>query len=1382
MNLSQLVNLDQVQPSVQIAQSPIEYTQGGVSGGQVQVGDPGVILTSYAPVDEKAAMFFALSEVARGVQQGLNNFDQIAGGIEKRKIQDAETEFERISGDEGLLPEQKEEKMNAYLKDVSTPYLGNSWRKNLANQMQRNWKSTQAQSQFYTLKYQEHIANWRKLNPITALTPELEAMLFTTFFDNYPLAKNNPTLVDAWGRTNDAVSQNLLKIDLDDWSSATERFFKKVDQQELALYITDVMGTERTNQFRADNLQFIDLIDKARDNPNMSAEDVYALAMGKFDSYLAERVNKDPKLRENPGIVNQYRAVGEAVLRRQIEPLIATLPQANVFITEQRAGSSITGTIATGTPEQIKDSLYTNFYNAPFKVKDTLFKVLPEALKSSYDRTNPSVTVNRSGQQVNVNWNMLTVPEKMNVIQQDLNSVVEDMQLSRDTTEIKRWWYEDDKGNRYYDEAPPGVKITRQGQAKEIQRIKRKDSLPVFVDEAKSAFTMGGYKLFAQEQASSLTNEFKELKDMASVSSGLPSFEEAKTKSVDALKRATGLTDDEVYEIMPWLKDYDESTTGITPQVVANQISQSKPISDLLQKKNVDPGLVQIFVAGLSDLLTTGKKSGGSFSSEKRKFASQEEAAKDILADPNTAYPYLVASKNGQLSGPALEDFRLVGEAFSIINGTMQQTAYVDYERRYADSTPEYTTLLTKSLSGSPMSPAEKQALDQHRYTINQDIAEIYGTPLQNLRWEVQSNTVDEGGFGTKLSFDNANQVQWVNPKSKRITPEGRRAGLYFTAEASYRANNPGLEGNDKYFGQLKTNIKLIAQQGIEGVDPSIAYSTLHALRGLERKDGTSIFTSGTIDDVFMTNLARAVSVGGIPDSMEQFSERGQVYIRSLDVLADVVASNPQLGKNSIQYSNKSINPAENTLAYINAVISDLSTGTFSLYGLQKSKSPTAEDVVYKPETYVQNFAVALNLPNLETPESSLQDIYHLLFEPVLARSYGSGFAITPNANIDAILPGLTLPWNQTPAHEKLAWYIKQALEYGPQEEFVERFTLVVATRNSQALDSFKTPQEQFGVMQSLVNTEKAFRAGRDVGLPPLVFTTRFMGNETWTQYDPNTLSLSSIPYTSVSYDGIRLTNSSQQWLNAVNNVSDNGIIPSWEEMHEAAKNGLLGDITPERVEEIAQKVFGIEEKARQGLQKNIDPADLFLIGLLGRPIINAGDSGDTYSSIETIVKVLGIQDPFLQNLRYSTQMTEYPQNWSNERKKRFAEIINRKDSSVFELLEFTSDNFFFEESLVDFFHLGKTDLKDRKLSFDSDIDQRYLILRSKDLSTEGSSGGNETFVAKIDFEIPESNVANTDIKKEKAIRFLKTFDWFLRQSSFARENKKKKQQVESDE
>jgi hypothetical protein len=163
MNIQNLLQMPAIEP-IQVQQTPVEYKQSSFSGGGFAPGQ----MANLPAKSSEQYMYESLSQIAMGVQQGLNTFANISERIDRKKIAETETTWESIDALD-IDPREKVKQFNTYIDQVSTPISGELWKKQIANRMAKSW-GKDAYEQFVADEYTEQAKNWEeydgKMGPV----------------------------------------------------------------------------------------------------------------------------------------------------------------------------------------------------------------------------------------------------------------------------------------------------------------------------------------------------------------------------------------------------------------------------------------------------------------------------------------------------------------------------------------------------------------------------------------------------------------------------------------------------------------------------------------------------------------------------------------------------------------------------------------------------------------------------------------------------------------------------------------------------------------------------------------------------------------------------------------------------------------------------------------------------------------------------------------------------------------------------------------------------------------------------------------------------------------------------------------------------------------
>lgn len=209
MNLQSLLALDPVQPNVAPIGVDPQYNQSQFQGGHVQLGQAA---QQIGPTGDEA-LYGALSEIAGGVAQGIDNFSKISSMIEKDKITKAETFVDEISADETLTPDQKQQKYDTYMRDVWTPVLGKTWKKGLNARVSQMWVSTDARNKFEASRWEKEYNAWKRTpaNINRGETNELLREFNQIYLANNSSADNNDWFTGLSTKINTALDIDMAQ-------------------------------------------------------------------------------------------------------------------------------------------------------------------------------------------------------------------------------------------------------------------------------------------------------------------------------------------------------------------------------------------------------------------------------------------------------------------------------------------------------------------------------------------------------------------------------------------------------------------------------------------------------------------------------------------------------------------------------------------------------------------------------------------------------------------------------------------------------------------------------------------------------------------------------------------------------------------------------------------------------------------------------------------------------------------------------------------------------------------------------------------------------------------------------------------------------------------
>lgn len=224
VNIQNLLKLGKNTPLGAVSPGSPSFRQSSFQGGQVQVGSP---TQQIGPTSEEA-MYASLSEIAGGVQQGINNFTEIQGRIEKNRIESARQKYKEIftkdyveSLDDPttktggyLKPEDKLNEWNSYIKEIWTPLSGSTWIDEINTEAYNAFGSREAQDKFEKERYEREsylFFSDPKNTPSMNQNSPVAKMEFDAFYlSKYPTADGN-----YWFRSKKQENVSLFQMQED---------------------------------------------------------------------------------------------------------------------------------------------------------------------------------------------------------------------------------------------------------------------------------------------------------------------------------------------------------------------------------------------------------------------------------------------------------------------------------------------------------------------------------------------------------------------------------------------------------------------------------------------------------------------------------------------------------------------------------------------------------------------------------------------------------------------------------------------------------------------------------------------------------------------------------------------------------------------------------------------------------------------------------------------------------------------------------------------------------------------------------------------------------------------------------------------------------------
>lgn len=234
MNIQNLLTTNPVQPNVGPVAIQPDYKQGSFVGGKLQLGET----SQQVGPSSEVAMYGALAEIASGGAKAINTFADISSRIDKEKIQKAETYFNELNTRNDLTPDQKQQEFDKYSKEIWTPILGDTWRRQMAVEVDKNWTSKTARNNYEAARYESTYNNWKR-KPENSGRPETNELLqeFNSFYAlEYPSSKYNDWYTQVATKVDSAIALKNAEQAVIDFRGSVEISYQVPSREELNAY------------------------------------------------------------------------------------------------------------------------------------------------------------------------------------------------------------------------------------------------------------------------------------------------------------------------------------------------------------------------------------------------------------------------------------------------------------------------------------------------------------------------------------------------------------------------------------------------------------------------------------------------------------------------------------------------------------------------------------------------------------------------------------------------------------------------------------------------------------------------------------------------------------------------------------------------------------------------------------------------------------------------------------------------------------------------------------------------------------------------------------------------------------------------------------------
>lgn len=272
-------SLKRIAPNTEINATQPNYKSAQLSGGQIQLGQT----AQQVAATGDAAMYAGLAEIAGGIGKAIDTFADIGKRVDEEKINIVQINFDKLDNDPKLTPEEKQNQLDASMKDVWTPVLGDFWKEKLSLQVNKKWLSDEARNTFEQTRYTKELSSFLDRNQTRTDSPELMQQFNKEYSSKFPTAKYNDWFKIKNFETNSKINQKTV----DDQLSMVELAIV----QSIAIPSQDLQKAARAgDQTVIDKYKpFFGLVDDARLAPDLEhfSGTVYDLLREQFLKPLA---------------------------------------------------------------------------------------------------------------------------------------------------------------------------------------------------------------------------------------------------------------------------------------------------------------------------------------------------------------------------------------------------------------------------------------------------------------------------------------------------------------------------------------------------------------------------------------------------------------------------------------------------------------------------------------------------------------------------------------------------------------------------------------------------------------------------------------------------------------------------------------------------------------------------------------------------------------------------------------------------------------------------------------------------------------------------------------------------------------------------------------
>lgn len=1270
VNIQQLLSLNPVQP-VQTSATPVDYKTSTFQGGEYRPGQ-----MAQLPRSSEELMYSTLSQIAGSTGQAFQTFGNIASQLDKERINNAETEWDKIDA-EDINPDEKIVKWNKYVAGIETPIIGEDWKTRLSAKVSKNW-GKDAYEKFVKDRYDRRLVEWGGYDGIMG-PHKTDEFLFL-------FGTENPALTGSDFYLSKSLQTRGLLQREEDLSTANSI----VLAQSVKYSISDDMVKGLAERS-------LDINELRKTSPEL----VRALELA------SSSLSKD--------------AFAEAFSKEFFEPISTQLDQLPLDVQAELANKQL---------NPLKDSTILKIWEASRRIgiENAKFNLRAGVQTSlAAFKASPSNTSQQQlATQARVYLPNLAAAEQVPYLGQIVNELYLGLasnkwggfesftgqpitsQLSILKDKIKETLPETDT-----------LKLLKPGLFGNEEL-----NYDTLVTNLLNSFmaSENGLKLNGSAM-SSVNTVIKGLDAQVKIAAGygrnIP-INQIFGNVITEMAKSTGLDESVLRDIIIKPSLDANGKPILTPDGKPQYELRGDLSSTLISDPRIKAELAKIgwgkaqldeLFSNLSTLVPTKNKgTGGETGGTKTptlspdKYPTPEKAIVTLNQHPELGPQAFELFNSGQvLNDQTGEDVRRIAQEHLRREVSFNQLVLVDINSAIYDSLSPVEQQMFKS-GQEAVEKRNRGGADTETLEMARKFDIEYGPGSTRF------NEMAIRQFGTSkldeihlydptkptVASYTENRENWVD-KNGNLTGNGRLLGLRLRFEAQEWARVPNEEGHSQYIKSLKEQIDVLAKGDLRSADPALLYRTLYALKGL--KDGKYepiglTAGMGESDAIYFHHLLEFISVSSIPENLTFMNERTRIFMNAFNVGITTLAMPQNASNVDIGLKGKT----DSTREMVLTLATEVAKGRFKSINLDNANSDGTNTTI-RIGQLLRIPGIDSALPVETNANRVLENIWKIVQGIVPVGTNGRNALGLPSPS-DTLnggfvdIPGETEPiaWNKATADQKLAFYFNQMMKQQNDQVLSLLVYPLVAGQIMTTSEIFGSEQDRQDGVATLIGATSEYYKRRSQ-IPSIVYPSiLFKGTSgSWSPlgnwnlryiYDRN------LPQVNTSDVGLQ----PQNLIDGVLSASfKDGRLQDLSEMED-----ILDDIDPDNGEYLAEDVGNLihAERIRSGIGKGLDPADQFVVGLCAMPA--------EHETIQYFLRSLGISDKTTHQLKSTL---------NEDQLKEFEFIIgNRSDTTVLEVLDrFFPDLYLWTQQRLLDFNLGREN-KD-KVRFDISLDKTHPTL-----------------------------------------------------------------------